>query len=72
MRLKRDVSVGVTYISFHHEKREFNVEAHRPARMALTLPAGRYLWLVEPLAGLNMHATLNLKNKMLVISLRKK
>jgi ribonuclease HI len=41
-------------ISFSHEKREFNGEAHNLARFASTLPEGRHLWLLEPPFGLNM------------------
>jgi hypothetical protein len=44
--------------SFKHEKRGSNVEAHRLARYATCLPAGRHVWFLEPPVGLNMHVTI--------------
>jgi hypothetical protein len=41
--------------TFNHEKREANVEAHRLARFASSLPVSRHVWFV----GLNMSITLN-------------
>jgi hypothetical protein len=40
-----------------HERREYNVEAHRLARYALTLPVGRYVWFLEPPIELENHVT---------------
>jgi hypothetical protein len=34
--------------TFGHERREFNEEAHRLARFASSLPAGRYVWFLDP------------------------
>jgi hypothetical protein len=45
--------------TFIHERREANVEAHRLARFASSLPVGRHVWLTEPPVGLNMPVTLN-------------
>jgi ribonuclease HI len=41
------------FTSLCHERRECNVEAHRLARFASSLPAGRFLWLLEPPPGLD-------------------
>jgi hypothetical protein len=43
---------GFTF--FTHERRECNVEAHHLARFASSLPAGRFVWLLEPPPGLDM------------------
>jgi hypothetical protein len=34
--------------TFGHEWREFNVEAHRLARFASSLPVGHYVWFLDP------------------------
>jgi hypothetical protein len=39
-------------VSFHHEGRSTNGEAHRLARSAVSLAIGRQLWLLEPPGGL--------------------
>ena len=41
-------------VSFHHEKRTTNEEAHRLARLGMTLQVGRHVWLVSPTDELNL------------------
>jgi hypothetical protein len=45
--------------NFIHERRESNFEAHNLAKMASTLPVGRYVWLLEPPERLNVPVILN-------------
>jgi hypothetical protein len=40
--------------SFCHEGRRFNVDAHKLARLATTLPVGRHVWFGTPPEGLNL------------------
>jgi hypothetical protein len=40
-----------------HERRQYNVEAHRLARYTSTLPVGRYVWFLEPPIDLDIHVT---------------
>jgi hypothetical protein len=42
-------------VSFRHEGRKSNTDAHNLARMATTLPAGRHVWLGLPPVGFSFH-----------------
>jgi hypothetical protein len=44
--------------TFHHEGRRSNVEAHRLARVATSLPIGRHVWLGTLPKGLNFHVNI--------------
>jgi hypothetical protein len=35
-------------ITFGHERREANVEAHILAKFATTIDLGRHVWLIDP------------------------
>ena len=38
-----------TMVSFSHERREANEEAHRLAKAAVYLEVGRHVWFLSPL-----------------------
>ena len=46
-------------ISFLHEGRGSNMEAHRLARSATSMPRGRYVWFSNPPEGLGFPVTLS-------------
>ena len=50
-------------ITFGHEGRRSNYEAHNLARMATTLPAGRHVWLGYRPEGLNFPVNALLSNQ---------
>jgi hypothetical protein len=41
-------------VSFCHESRRSNQEAHSMARLATSLGAGRHVWFLDPPEGLNI------------------
>jgi hypothetical protein len=54
----RDAATRRGGTRFRHEGRASNDEAHRLAKMATTLPAGRHVWLGTLPEGLNFHVNI--------------
>jgi hypothetical protein len=48
----KKLSVLFSKITFRHENRALNCEAHRLARLATSFIVGRQVWLLQPPGGL--------------------